>query len=128
MMPQMAEIIQKPSKLHITLMVLRLQSDEDIEMCVTTKLKDHYTFLILYIKTSVLYYLFLVFVYSKNKGRWEVIIDDHLVGFLKGIFNWPILTFRGESFMNHPEQFSDKCFSKYFDFSGVKFSQMAIDS
>ena len=31
MMPQMAEIIQNPSKLHITLMVLRLKSVEDIE-------------------------------------------------------------------------------------------------
>ena len=36
MMPQMAEIIQNPSKLHITLMVVSLQSDEDIEMCVYT--------------------------------------------------------------------------------------------
>ena len=86
MMPQMAEIIQKPSKLHITLMVLRLQSDEDIETCVTTKLKDYYRFLILYIRTSVLYCLFLVSVYSKSRGRWEVIIDDHLVGYLKEIF------------------------------------------
>lgn len=36
MMPQMADIIQSPSKLHITLMVLRLQSDKDIETCVPT--------------------------------------------------------------------------------------------
>ena len=33
-MPKMANIIQNPSKLHITLMVLSLQSDEDIEKCV----------------------------------------------------------------------------------------------
>ena len=32
--PKMANIIQNPSKLHITLMVLSLQSDEDIEKCV----------------------------------------------------------------------------------------------
>ena len=32
--PEMANIIQNPSKLHITLMVLSLQSGEDIEKCV----------------------------------------------------------------------------------------------
>ena len=32
--PQMAEIIQDLAKLHITLLVLSLESDEDIERCV----------------------------------------------------------------------------------------------
>lgn len=34
MKPQMAEIIQDLAKLHITLLVLSLESDEDIERCV----------------------------------------------------------------------------------------------
>lgn len=38
MMPEMEDIIQNPSKLHITLMVLSLQTDEDIEMCVPTNI------------------------------------------------------------------------------------------
>ena len=42
MMPQMADVIQNPSKLHITLMVLSLKSDEEIEMCVHTNIHTCY--------------------------------------------------------------------------------------
>ena len=38
LMPQMTDVIQNPSKLHITIMVLSLQSDEDIEKCVSTNI------------------------------------------------------------------------------------------
>ena len=58
MMPQMADVIQNPSKLHITLMVLSLQTDEDIEMCVSinihaNNLTFHYiVHLIVFIRTG----------------------------------------------------------------------------